>query len=471
MTTPEAFDLIVIGGGPAGEKGAAQAAFFGKRVALVERMPWFGGAAVNTGTVPSKTLRETALYFSGLRQRGLYGIDYSLRAGLTVGDFLRHTEAVIADLRQEIAENLARHKVTIVRGEGRFADARTIEVVAADGGITTLTAPVILIATGSSPVRPAEIPFDDRIVYDSDSILRMDRIPRSLAVVGGGVIGSEYASIFTALDVQVTLIDGRDTLLPFADVDITARLRSRLESLGQRFVLGAKVATTEKGADDVRLTLSTGEVITAERALFAAGRQSNVESLQLERAGVTVGKRGLLPVDETYRTNVPGIYAAGDVIGFPALASTSMEQARVAMVHAFDLGYKEKMSAALPLAVYTVPEIGMVGLSEEEARATGDDIEVGRAEYRKNARAEIIGDAHGLVKLVFRATDRKLLGVHIIGELASELIHIGAEVIRTGGTINVFIDAVYNWPSLSDCYKYAAYDGLIALVRRGKAIS
>jgi NAD(P) transhydrogenase len=467
MTMTNAFDLIVLGGGPAGEKGAAQAAYFGKRVALVEREAWFGGAAVNTGTVPSKTLRETALYFSGLRQRGLYGIDYSLRENLTVADFLHHTEAVIGDQRRLIAENLARHQVTVFKGEGSFIDARTVQVKDSAHPPIRLSAPVVLIATGSSPLRPAEIPFDDRIIYDSDSILRMDRVPKTLAVVGGGVIGSEYASIFTALGVQVTLIDGRDRLLPFADHDIVARLQQQLTMLGQRFVLGAKVAETERQEQSVRLTLSTGEVIEAERALFAAGRSSNVEGLALDRAGVTMGKRGLIPVDGHYCTNIPGIYAAGDVIGFPALASTSMEQARVAMVHAFDLGYKERMSPVLPLAVYTVPELGMVGLTEEEARARGDgEIEVGRAEYARNARAQIIGDQSGLIKLVFRVEDKRLLGVHIVGELASELVHVGAEVVRGGGVIDAFIDAVYNWPSLSDCYKYAAYDGLGALKRR-----
>jgi NAD(P) transhydrogenase len=473
MAEPQPFDLIVLGGGPAGEKGAAQAAYFGKRVALVEREAWFGGAAVNTGTVPSKTLRETALYFSGLRQRGLYGIDYSFRDNLTIGDFLHHMESVVNDQRRLIADNIARHQVTVFHGEASFEDARTILVQTTapapqrrSAAPARLTAPVILIATGSSPLRPADIPFDDRLVYDSDSILRMDRLPKTLAVVGGGVIGSEYASIFTALGVKVTLIDGRDRLLPFADHDIVARLQQQLTMLGQRFILGAKVARTEKGEDEVRLTLDNGVVIEAERALFAAGRQSNVEGLALDRAGVTVGKRGLIPVDEHYGTNVPGIYAAGDVIGFPALASTSMEQARVAMVHAFELRYKERMSPVLPLAVYTVPEIGMVGLTEEEARAKEGAVEVGRAEYARNARAQIIGDQSGLIKLVFRVEDKRLLGVHLVGELASELVHIGAEVVRTGGTIDAFIDAVYNWPTLSDCYKYAAYDGLGALGRR-----
>ena len=460
------FDLIVLGGGPAGEKGAAQAAYFGKRVALVEREPWLGGAAVNTGTVPSKTLRETALYFSGLRQRGLYGIDYSLKDDLTVADFLHHMESVVGSQRRLIDDNIARHQVTVFRGEGSFVDARLVEVRSSAHPPIRLSAPVILIATGSSPLRPAEIPFDDRLIYDSDSILRMDKVPRTLAVVGGGVIGSEYASVFTALGARVTLIDGRDRVLPFADHDIVARLQAQLTMLGQRFVLGAKVAETERLDDGVRLTLSTGEVIEAERALFAAGRQSNVDTLGLERAGVLVGKRGLVPVDEHYRTNAPGIYAAGDVIGFPALASTSMEQARVAMVHAFGLQYKERMSPVLPLAVYTVPEIGMVGLTEEEARAKEGDVEVGRAEYARNARAQIIGDQSGLLKLVFRASDKRLLGVHLVGELASELVHIGAEVLRAGGTIDAFIDAVYNWPTLSDCYKYAAYDGLGALKRR-----
>lgn len=467
MTTPQPFDLIVLGGGPAGEKGAAQAAYFGKRVALVEREAWFGGAAVNTGTVPSKTLRETALYFSGLRQRGLYGLDYSLKENLTIGDFLHHMESVVQDQRRLIADNIARHNITVFQGEGSFLDAQTIEVHPSAPAPQRLSAPVILIATGSSPLRPAEIPFDDRVIYDSDSILRMDRVPRTLAVVGGGVIGSEYASIFTALGVKVTLIDGRDRLLPFADHDIVARLQQQLTMLGQRFVLGAKVADTERLEDSVRLTLGTGEVVEAERALFAAGRSSNVEKLALDKAGVTMGKRGLIPVDGHYCTNVSGIYAAGDVIGFPALASTSMEQARVAMVHAFDLGYKERISPVLPLAVYTVPEIGMVGLTEEEARIKeGSAVEVGRAEYARNARAQIIGDQSGLLKLVFRVADKQLLGVHIVGELASELVHVGAEVVRTGGTIDAFIDAVYNWPSLSDCYKYAAYDGLGALKRR-----
>jgi NAD(P) transhydrogenase len=467
MADAQQFDLIVLGGGPAGEKGAAQAAYFGRRVALVEREAWFGGAAVNTGTVPSKTLRETALYFSGLRQRGLYGIDYSLRGDLTIGDFLHHTEAVIGEQRRLIAENIARHQVTVFRGEGSFLDSRTVEVNGSAHPPIRLSAPVVLIATGSSPLRPAEIPFDDRIIYDSDSILRMDRVPKTLAVVGGGVIGSEYASIFTALGVKVTLIDGRDRLLPFADHDIVARLQQQLTMLGQRFVLGAKVAETERLDDGVRLTLGTGEVIEAERALFAAGRSSNVERLALDKAGVTMGKRGLIPVDAHYCTDVPGIYAAGDVIGFPALASTSMEQARVAMVHAFELRYKEAMSPVLPLAVYTVPELGMVGLTEEEARIKDDGaVEVGRAEYSRNARAQIIGDQSGLLKLVFRVADKRLLGVHLVGELASELVHVGAEVVRTGGTIDAFIDAVYNWPSLSDCYKYAAYDGLGALKRR-----
>lgn len=467
MGDTQPFDLIVLGGGPAGEKGAAQAAYFGKRVALVEREAWFGGAAVNTGTVPSKTLRETALYFSGLRQRGLYGIDYSLKNDLTVGDFLHHMQSVVDDQRRLIHDNIVRHGIAVFRGEGRFLDASTIEVRSNGAAPQRLSAPVVLIATGSSPLRPEEIPFDDRIIYDSDSILRMDVVPKTLAVVGGGVIGSEYASIFTALGVKVTLIDGRDRLLPFADHDIVARLQQQLTLLGQRFVLGAKVAKTETHAHGVRLTLGTGEVIEAERALFAAGRQSNVEGLALEEAGVIVAKRGLIPVDTHYCTNVPGIYAAGDVIGFPALASTSMEQARVAMVHAFDLGYKERMSPVLPLAVYTVPEIGMVGLTEEEARAKGDGaVEVGRAEYARNARAQIIGDQSGLIKLVFAAEDKRLLGAHLVGELASELVHVGAEVVRTGGTIDAFIDAVYNWPTLSDCYKYAAYDGLGALKRR-----
>ena len=454
------YDLVVIGSGPAGEKGAAQAAYFDKRVALVERSPSLGGACINTGTVPSKTLRETALYFSGLRQRGLYGIDYSLREGLTVNDFLYRKQIVIESEWGIVQRNLERHKIQVIRGEASLTDAYTVRVRTPDRTHLDLKTDVILIATGSAPHHPPDIPFDHRLIYDSDSILNMHLIPKTMVVVGGGVIGTEYASIFTALGVQVTLVDTRSRLLPFADHEIAERLQRHLEQLGLRFIFNDRVTHVETGEDCVRLTLRSGETLEADIGLFAAGRQSNVQGLGLEEVGVQLGERGLIPVNDKYQTSVPNIYAAGDVIGFPALASTSMEQARVAMAHAFNLRYKEHISAIMPLAVYAIPEIAMVGLSEEACREKNIPYLVGRSYYEKSPRGQIIGDTAGMLKLIFSPTDKQLVGIHMIGELASELIHIGAHVMAVDGTIDAFIEAVYNYPTLADSYKYAAYDGL-----------
>ncbi len=459
------YDLVVLGSGPAGEKGAAQAAYYGKRVAVVEREPHVGGSAINTGTIPSKTLRETALYFSGLRQRGLYGIDYSLREGLTVKDFMYREHVVVEQQRETIRHNLERHKIEIVWGSGTIVDPQTVRVQTSDGGTRDLSTAFILIATGSSPYHPPAVPFDGIRIYDSDSILNMQFIPKSMAVIGGGVIGSEYASVFTALGVQVTLVESRDRLLPAIDHEIARRLQAQLEQMGLRFVFGDRVMSIEVSTDHVHLELENSGRLECDIALFAAGRQSNIEGLGLEALGVALGPRGLIVVNEHYQTNVPTIYAAGDVIGFPALASTSMEQARVAVVHAFNLHYKEHLSPVLPYAIYTVPEIAMAGLTEEECAEKGIAYLVGRAEYAQNPRGQIIGETHGMLKLIFSPADKKLLGVHHIGELSSELVHIGAHALFDGATIDEFIMAVYNYPTLSDAYKYAAYDGLGAWER------
>jgi NAD(P) transhydrogenase len=453
------YDLVVIGSGPAGEKGAAQAAYFGKKVAIVERAQHVGGAGINTGTVPSKTLRETALYFSGLLQRGLYGIDYSLKENLTVHDFMHREKVVVERERQIIQNNLDRHKIELFWGEGSLKDAHTVRVRGRDGQDIDLETDIILIATGSSPYRPPEIPFDDHLVFDSDSILHMSFIPEKMAVVGGGVIGCEYASVFAALGVQVTLVETRDRILPFVDQEIAARLIKQLGDIGVRFLLNERMLKTEKMDDHVRLTLRSGEELVVDCALFAAGRQSNVDGLGLEALGIELGKRGLIVVNEKYQTTIPNIYAVGDVIGFPALASTSMEQGRVAMAHAFDLRYKEHLSPVLPLAVYTVPEIAMAGLSEEACKEQNTPYLVGRAYSEYNARGLIIGD-NGMLKLIFSPADKKLLGVHLIGEMAAEMVHLGTQVIIDGGNIDEFIQAVYNYPTLTDMYKYAAYDGL-----------
>lgn len=461
----ESYDLVVIGSGPAGEKGAAEAAASGKRVAIVERAAHVGGSAINTGTIPSKTLRETALYFSGLRQRGLYGIDYSLREGLTIKDFMHHEHAVVDRERELTRQSLRAHRVEVIRGFGTIADPHTVRVQPAQGDARDLRAAFILVATGSSPHRPQGIPFDGERIHDSDTILQMPFIPKTMAVVGGGVIGSEYASVFGALGVRVTVIDTRDRLLPAVDHEIAARLQRQLEEVGLRFIFGDRVTAIAAGQSGVRLTLQAGGARDFDMALFAAGRQSNTQGLGLEALGVRLGKRGLIAVDAHYRTNIPSIYAAGDVIGFPALASTSMEQGRIAMIHAFDLAYQERLSPALPYAIYTVPEIAMVGLSEDECIAQKIPYLVGRAEYRDNPRGQIIGDTHGMLKLIFAPHDKKLLGAQHIGELSSELVHIGAHALFDGDTIDEFIRSVYNYPTLSDTYKAAAYDGLRAWER------
>ena len=454
------FDLVVIGSGPAGEKGAAQAAYFGKRVALVECVPELGGACINTGTLPSKILRESALYFSGLKQRGLYGIDYSLREGLTVQNFTHRKDVLVGMEREKIRANLAAHGIELVSGTASFEDAHTVSVTRSAGGVEQLRGEAILIATGSRPHRPAEIPFDDEAIFDSDSILKMGRIPRSLVVVGGGVIGCEYASIFTALGVEVALVDGRDRVLPFLDAEISAALRERLAGLGVKFYLGERMGPIERTKQGVKISMPAGTAIEMEAALFAAGRRGAVDELRLEKAGLAVNKRGYIEVNRSYQTAVPSVYAAGDVIGFPALASTSMEQGRVAACHAFGFDYKQRLASMLPMGVYTIPEISAVGESEETCREKKIEYEVGRARYANNARGLIAGDPAGLLKLIFRREDHLLLGVHIIGETATELIHLGMMVLESGGSINLFIDFVFNYPTLSEMYKYAAYDGL-----------
>jgi NAD(P) transhydrogenase len=463
----EAFDLVVIGAGPAGEKGAAQAAYFGRRVALVEQAPALGGAGVNTGTIPSKTLRETALFFSGLRHRGLYGVDPVIKPELTVRDFLHREQDVVRSLQEVVAENVARHRIALVRGRACFEDAHTVRVDPPGGGPPRrLRGDVILVATGSVPNPGRDLPRDDPRVYDSDSILAMRRLPRRLGVVGAGVIGCEYACTFAALGIEVLVVDGRRQLLSFLDGEIGDRLRLGMERLGIRLALGDALARVECRPEAIGLELASGGGGDVDALLVAAGRLGATAGLGLERIGVPVGDRGHLAVNEHFQTAVPHVYAAGDVTGFPALAATGMEQARVAMCHAFDLGYKTRVAPVFPMAVYTIPEAAGVGLTEEGCRDREIDHAVGRALYRGNARAQIIGDLSGVLKLVFRADDRRLLGVHAIGEQASELIHAGLMVLQLGGGIDVFIDAVFNYPTLSEAYKYAAYDGLGALRRR-----
>jgi NAD(P) transhydrogenase len=437
LAATDRFDLVVIGGGAAGEKGAARAAYFGKRVAVVERRDRPGGATVHTGTLPSKTLREAALFLSGYRQRDLYGISVEVAPQLEVAKLIERKNAVREQETERMLENLARHGIELIHGNARLVDPTTVEVTSDDGGTRRLTADAILITTGSRPFRPPGIPFDDPDVHDSDTILEIDRIPPSLTVLGGGVMGCEYASMFAVLGTDVHLVDPREQLLPFLDHEIVERLTDGMGSLGVTFHLGERADTVDRGDGCLRVHLASGGSIEAEQVLVTSGRVGTIAGLGLEELGVRTDERGRILVDETFRTTVPNVFAAGDVIGAPALATSSMEQARVAVSQAFGLAH-----------------------DRYDARARGIDPVVGRARFRDNARGAIVGDRDGMTKLVFNRVDRRLVGVHCIGERATELVHLGQSVMLLGGTVETFVGMVFNYPSLSETYKYAAYDAL-----------
>ena len=464
---PYDFDLLVIGSGPAGIAGAAEASRMKKRTCIVERERVLGGAGLNTGTIPSKTLRETALHYSGFAQRGLYGVDFSLpRENITVPQFMVRRDQVIAAELALIASDLDTQHVENVHGAARMVDAHTAEVALTGGGTRRISADKILLATGSSPRHPPGFPFEDPDVVDSDSILKLDRIPDTMTVVGGGVIGCEYASVFACLGVKVTLLEGRGEILGFLDKEIVAILQRRMQALGVEFLLGDDV---EKVIDEpghgVGVLTKTGKRFSAGILLVAAGRVGNLDGLGLAEIGVKVDERKRVLVDKGFATSVSNIYAAGDLLGFPSLASTGMEQARLAVQCAFGLCSEAALDPLLPYGLYTIPEVGTIGVTEEEARKQAFDYEVGRAPYRENARAQIVGDLEGLLKLVFARKDQKLLGVHIIGEKATELVHIGQVCMELGGTIDTFQRMVFNFPTLSVLYKRAAADGLARLAR------
>lgn len=462
----EIYDLIVIGAGPAGEKGAAQAAYFGKRVAIVESGD-VGGTSTNTGTLPSKTLRETALHIANLRQRDRFGLGPTLDRELTPEDLFFRERLVVSNYQALVMENIVRHQIDLVRGRALLTGPNSVAVTRPDGTRLELQGRFILIATGSHPVRPEHIPFDGEYVHDSDSILRLKRLPKTLAVVGAGVIGSEYTTLFAALGIPVTLIDGGDVLLPSLDREVAEALLAEIEAAGVsvRFRESIEKVETNTSEGSVRLRFASGEELEAEAMLYCGGRQGNTEGLGLEALGVETDRRGRVAVNESYQTAAPNIYAAGDVIGYPSLASTSMEQGRVAVCHAFGFEYKQRVSSLLPYALYTIPEVSMVGATGEELKAAGRPYLAGRASYRDNPRGQIAGDTTGFIKLLFDPEDQKLLGVHIIGERASEIIHIGEACIYFGGTIDFFIQNVFNFPTFSDLYTYAAYDGLGNLQR------
>jgi len=462
------FDLIVIGSGPAGEKAAAQAAYFKKRVAVIERAPEPGGAGVHTGTLPSKTLRETALYLSGYQARALYGVAVELDRSAELEGLMARKNVIAASESARIRDNLRRHDVVYVQGEARIEDAHSV-VVSGPGGERRLEGEFILISTGSRPLHPKDIDFADDHIHDSDEILGISQLPDRLVVLGAGVIGCEYACMFAALGTRVVLVDTRDQLLTFLDDEIVARLLDSMRRLGIELRQGVRWSKVEARGGEVTVTLSDDTLLQSDQLLFAAGRVGNTEALGLDRVGVKLDPRGYIAVDDGFRTSIPSILAAGDVIGFPALASVSMEQGRVAVCHAFAFGYKRAVSRTMPYGIYTIPELSGVGETERSCRERGLDAVVGRAPYANNARGKIAGDTEGLTKLVVCARTRKLLGVHVVGENATELVHIGQAVLHLEGTVDLFIDMVFNFPTLAESYKYAAYDCLNALAQRTRA--
>jgi NAD(P) transhydrogenase len=452
------FDVVVIGGGPAGICGANTAGIFGKRVALVEKLHDVGGAGINTGTIPSKTLRETALALSGMRSRKLFGVDLSLRREATVRDFMRHKNNVAVHERRRREEQMRTYNVETFQGAASFVDPNTVRV-APD---TLLRGERILIATGSSPMRPAEFPFEHSRVHDSDEILEIGVLPKTLAVVGAGVIGAEYACTFAALGVEVHLIDGRDSLLGFLDREISENIQRAMTASGVHFIWKEKVTRCEAPlTGNITLTLTSGATLAVNDVLVAAGRQSNTADLNLTAAGLTPGKRGLIKVDALCRTEVPHIFAAGDVIGAPALAATGMEQARMAMCVAFGFDYKDVVAPILPTGIYTIPEASMAGETEESLKEKGIACVVGRARYTDNPRGQIIGDETGLLKLIFRREDMRLLGVHVVGEQATELVHIGLIAMMSNSGAELFNRTCFNYPTLGDLYKYATYEAML----------
>lgn len=455
------YDLVVIGTGPAGEKAAVKAAYFGHKVAIIEKEKIFGGAEVITGTLPSKTLKETALYFSGKYEKGLFGVDRTLQHEASLEDFMFRKNFVTAYAAKEIRENILRHGVDIYGGTASFEDPHTIRVSGEKDEL--LYGEYIIVATGSYPFHPASIPFDKERVHDSDTILQMKRFPISLCIVGAGVIGCEYATIFSTMGAKVYLVNDKEKILPQIDQEVAASLVKQMRSEGIDILFNTSVTAIEKPKNEIemlKITLQNGQTIETDMFLFAAGRSGNIRSLGCDKIGLKIGKRETIEVDSQYRTNIAHIYAVGDVIGFPALASTSMDQGRAAVAHIFQTKDLEHLPSFFPYGIYTIPEISMVGMTEEEAISSHLGYCIGKANYADMARGQIMGSKHGFLKILFTKDDLKIRGVHIIGPIASEIIHYGLELVESRRTLYDVIGRVFNFPTLHDLYKYAAYDGL-----------
>jgi NAD(P) transhydrogenase len=454
------YDLLVIGSGPGGQKAAIAGAKLGRRVGIVERRQMIGGVCINTGTIPSKTLREAVLYVTGLSQREFYGQSYRLKEEITVSDLTSRTQHVIGREIDVIRSQLARNHVHMLVGTARFGGPNSIVVRAEDGNEREYTAEKVIVAAGTKPARPSTVDFDGRTVVDSDQILAMDHVPASMVVVGAGVIGIEYASMFAALGTKVTVVERRDRMLEFCDLEIIEALKYQLRDLAVTFRFRESVAKVERHEGGTLTLLESGKRIPADTVMYSAGRQGVTEQLELDKAGLEADNRGRIKVDDDYRTSVPHVYAVGDVIGFPALAATSMEQGRRAAYHACGEPVETPMNDAQPIGIYTIPEISYVGRTEDQLTEDSVPFEVGISRYRELARGAILGDSYGMLKLLVHSETRTLLGVHVFGTGATELVHIGQTVMGCGGTVDYLVDAVFNYPTLAESYKVAALDAM-----------
>ncbi len=464
------YDLVVLGSGPAGHHAAIQAAKLGKHVAVVEKRQMVGGVCVNTGTIPSKTMREAVLHLTGFWQRSFYGSSYSVKESITAEDLRSRTHQVIHLETDVFLRQFRRNHIEIINGSASFLDTHRIAVQGL-ADLEEISGDFILIATGTSPARPPEIPFDSSSILDSDTFLQIASLPRSITIVGAGVIGVEYACMTAALGIPTSLVEKRNEMLEFVDEEIVECLRFHMREMGVAFRFGEEVAGISKKPDGwVTAKLKSQKVIQSDALLYCVGRQGNTEGLGLEKAGLEADSRGRIQVNEHYQTKVPHIFAAGDVIGFPSLASVSMEQGRLAACHAFDTPVFS-MPHLFPYGIYAIPEISYVGLNEKQLTEEGVPYEVGVARYREIARGNIIGDQHGMLKLLFNRENRRLLGVHIIGEGAAELIHIGQAVLAFGGSLDYFIQNVFNYPTLAECYKVAALAGSNKISPDPKAVA
>jgi NAD(P) transhydrogenase len=467
------YDVVVLGCGPGGERAAIQAARSGKAVAVVERAHVVGGNRVNWGTIPSKTLRESAVFFYQLTRNRLHGIRYEVGPELTVADFMFRERAVVARELELINESLGRYAVELVQGHARFAGPHAVAVTPPGGADTrTLTADFFVIATGSRPNRPDDVPFDGETVFDSETILQLPRMPKTMTVLGAGVVGIEYASIFAALGIAVTLVDTRDRLLPYLDREIVETLAVELNKLGVTIVHSDRYARVQRTTGEpprVACETQGGRHLDSDVLLYCVGRDGNTSDIGLGTLGIKPGRYGLLEVNESYQTVHPHIYAVGDVIGYPALASTSMEQGRQAMRHALGIPGPKGRTEALPFAVYSIPEVAYIGETEESLVEQGTDYVAGRGNYDKNPRGQILGESGGMLKLVFERPSLKLVGAHVVGSAASEIIHVGQAFLRSGATATDIAETLYNYPTLSDMYRHAALKALAEDRRRREA--